>query len=73
MIRVLEDLFPGLLASPSFSQELRFRWEDSRQRVRVLSPDGRGIVLDDPLGAPVQQRYNCTGFPIVSSSCRGRA
>src|SRR5215469_15038610 len=36
MTRVLEDLFLGPLASPSFSQELRFRWEDSRRRVRVF-------------------------------------
>jgi hypothetical protein len=36
MTRVLEDLFRGPLASPSFSQELRFCWEDSRWRVRVF-------------------------------------
>jgi len=34
MKRVLEDLFLGQLASPSFSQG--FRWEDSRRRVRVV-------------------------------------
>ena len=33
---VFEDVFLGPLASPSFSQELRFRWEDSRRRVRVV-------------------------------------
>ena len=34
MKRVLEDLFLGPLASPSFSQG--FRWEDSQRRVRVV-------------------------------------
>src|SRR6266571_2967988 len=34
MKRVLEDLFLGQLASPSFSQG--FRWEDSHRRVRVV-------------------------------------
>ncbi len=33
---IFEDLFLGPLASPSFSQGLRFRWEDSRRRVRVV-------------------------------------
>jgi uncharacterized protein (DUF427 family) len=36
MTRVLEDLFLGPLASPSFGQEVRFRWEDSHRRVRVF-------------------------------------
>ena len=31
---MLEDLFLGPLASPSFRQG--FRWEDSRRRVRVV-------------------------------------
>jgi hypothetical protein len=31
----LEDLFIGPLASPSFNQ--RYRWEDSRRRVRVVA------------------------------------
>jgi uncharacterized protein (DUF427 family) len=44
MTRVLEDLFLGPLASPSFSQGLRFRWEDSRRRVRVFFA---GIVVAD--------------------------
>jgi uncharacterized protein (DUF427 family) len=33
---IFEDLFLGPLASPSFGQGLRFRWEDSRRRVRVV-------------------------------------
>jgi uncharacterized protein (DUF427 family) len=32
---IFEDLLLGPLASPSFSRGLRFRWEDSRRRVRV--------------------------------------
>ncbi len=36
MKRVLEDLFLGPEASPSFSEGVRFRWEDSRRRVRVV-------------------------------------
>jgi uncharacterized protein (DUF427 family) len=32
----LEDIFMGPLASPSFSQDLRFRWEDSRRRVHTV-------------------------------------
>ena len=36
MTRILEDLLLGPLASPSFGPELRFRWEDSRRRVRVV-------------------------------------
>ncbi|HJT56517.1 MAG TPA: DUF427 domain-containing protein [Ktedonobacteraceae bacterium] len=36
MTRVLEDLFLGPFASPSLGQGLRFRWEDSRRRVRVV-------------------------------------
>src|SRR6266852_2425864 len=41
---VLEDVFLGPLASPSFSQGLRFRWEDSRRRVRVVFA---GITVAD--------------------------
>src|SRR5438477_2057220 len=33
---VLEDMFMGPGASPSFSQGQRFRWEDSNRRVRVI-------------------------------------
>jgi len=36
MKRVLEDLFLGPEASPSFSEGVQFRWEDSRRRVRVV-------------------------------------
>ena len=32
----LEDIFMGAMASPSFGPELRYRWEDSRRRVRVV-------------------------------------
>ncbi len=32
----LEDLFLGPMATPSLSQELAFRWEDSQRRVRVI-------------------------------------
>jgi uncharacterized protein (DUF427 family) len=32
----LEDILMGSVASPSFSNELRFRWEDSRRRVRAV-------------------------------------
>jgi uncharacterized protein (DUF427 family) len=32
----LEDIFLGPLASPSFDDNMRFRWEDSRRRVRVF-------------------------------------
>ncbi|HJT54908.1 MAG TPA: DUF427 domain-containing protein [Ktedonobacteraceae bacterium] len=35
----LEDLFLGPGASPSFDEKLRFRWEDSRRRVRVIFND----------------------------------
>jgi uncharacterized protein (DUF427 family) len=33
---VLEDLFLGPMASPSLSQEIPFRWEDSQRKVRVI-------------------------------------
>ena len=36
MSPMLEDLFLGPGASPSFSDKLQFRWEDSRRRVRVI-------------------------------------
>lgn len=42
MQRVLEDLFLGPLASPSFSQG--FRWEDSLRRVRVVFA---GVTIAD--------------------------
>src|SRR5436309_3454627 len=32
----LEDLFLGPGSTPSISQELRFRWEDSQRQVRVV-------------------------------------
>jgi uncharacterized protein (DUF427 family) len=32
----LEDILMGQVASPSFSNDLRFRWEDSRRRVRTI-------------------------------------
>src|SRR5215469_2027747 len=41
---VFEDVILGPLASPSFSQEVRFRWEDSRRRVRVVFA---GITVAD--------------------------
>ena len=41
---VFEDVFLGPMASPSFSQELRFRWEDSRRRVHVVFA---GITVAD--------------------------
>lgn len=33
---VLEDMFLGPGSTPSISQEMRFRWEDSLRRVRVI-------------------------------------
>jgi len=41
---VLEDLLIGPLASPSFTSGLRFRWEDSRRRVRVIF---NGVTVAD--------------------------
>ncbi len=41
---LLEDIFMGPLASPSFSEGLRFRWEDGRRRVRVVFG---GIIIAD--------------------------
>src|SRR5947208_511450 len=38
-MRVLEDIFMGQMASPSFGPELRYRWEDSRRRVHVVFAD----------------------------------
>ena len=32
----LEDILMGQVASPSFPNDLRFRWEDSRRRVRTI-------------------------------------
>jgi uncharacterized protein (DUF427 family) len=43
---VFEDMFLGPLASPSFSEGLRFRWEDSRRRVRVVFA---GITVADSM------------------------
>lgn len=40
----LEDLLIGPLASPSFTSGLRFRWEDSRRRVRV---NFNGVTIAD--------------------------
>jgi uncharacterized protein (DUF427 family) len=40
----LEDRFLGPLASPSFYDGLRFRWEDSRRRVRVVLA---GVTIAD--------------------------
>lgn len=36
---VLEDMFLGPETTPSMSQEMRFRWEDSQRRVRVIFAD----------------------------------
>src|SRR5260370_23732178 len=44
MDRDFEVMFRGPLGSPSFSQGLRFRWEDSRRRVRVVFA---GITVAD--------------------------
>jgi len=33
---VLEDMFFGPEATPTISQEIRYRWEDSRRRVRAI-------------------------------------
>jgi len=40
----IEDLFLGPVASPSFENNLRFRWEDSRRRVRVIF---NGVTIAD--------------------------
>jgi uncharacterized protein (DUF427 family) len=42
----LEDRFLGPLASPSFCDGLRFRWEDSRRRVRVVFA---GVTIADSI------------------------
>lgn len=44
MKRVLEDMFMGPMTSPSFTSGLRFRWEDSRRRVRVIF---NGVTVAD--------------------------
>jgi hypothetical protein len=49
---VFEDVFLGPLASPSFSEGLRFRWEDSRRRVRVVFG---GIIVADTLRSPSER------------------
>ena len=41
---ILEDLFFGPLATPSLSQEIPFRWEDSQRRVRVIYA---GLMIAD--------------------------
>jgi uncharacterized protein (DUF427 family) len=40
----LEDILIGPVASPSFTNELRFRWEDSQRRVRVVF---NGVTIAD--------------------------
>jgi uncharacterized protein (DUF427 family) len=40
----LEDILMGPVASPSFTNELRFRWEDSLRRVRVVF---NGVTMAD--------------------------
>src|SRR3989440_1068892 len=44
MKRVLEDMFMGPMTSPSFTSGLRFRWEDSRRRVRAIF---NGVTIAD--------------------------
>ncbi len=44
MSRALEDIFMGPVASPSFTDGLQFRWEDSRRRVRVIF---NGVTIAD--------------------------
>src|SRR5689334_11894987 len=50
----LEDLFLGPLATPSLSQEMPFRWEDSQRRVRVVYA---GITLADSTRVMRLQEY----------------
>ncbi len=40
----LEDMLMGSPASPSFTNDLRFRWEDSRRRVRTVFG---GVIIAD--------------------------
>ncbi len=52
---VLEDIFIGPMASPSFSSG--FRWEDSRRRVHVVFAgvtvaDSKRVMLLHELGPP---------------------
>ncbi len=56
---VFEDVFLGPLASPSFSQGLRFRWEDSRRRVRVVFA---GITVAD--STHVMLLHECGRLPV---------
>lgn len=44
MKAALENTFIGPMASPSFGQELQFRWVDSRRRVRVVFA---GVTIAD--------------------------
>ena len=56
---VFEDVFLGPLASPSFSQGVRFRWEDSRRRVRVVFG---GITVAD--STHVMLLHECGRLPV---------
>src|SRR5258708_6229632 len=56
---VFEDMFLGPLASPSFSEGLRFRWEDSRRRVRVVFA---GITVADSMR--VMLLHECGLLPV---------
>src|SRR5258707_9710479 len=56
---VFEDMFLGPLASPSFSEGLRFRWEDSRRRVRVVFA---GITVADSMH--VMLLHECGRLPV---------
>jgi len=51
---VLEDMFMGPLATPSLSQELPFRWEDSQRRVRVIFA---GLTIADSTHVMRLQEY----------------
>lgn len=44
---MLEDILIGPMASPSFTGNLQFRWEDSRRRVRVIF---NGVTIADSTG-----------------------
>ncbi len=51
---VLEDLFLGPLATPSLSQQVPFRWEDSQRRVRVIFA---GLTIADSTHVMRLQEY----------------
>jgi uncharacterized protein (DUF427 family) len=57
---VFEDVFLGPLASPSFSEGLRFRWEDSRRRVRVVFG---GIIVADSTHVMLLHEFG--RFPVL--------